>query len=149
MPTCQRQTCQDVPIDDPSPAGRPVRMSREEQREVRQESVQGLHQLMMGFDQVSGRRDTISNAAVPGVPRQVLSLEAQLAETAQPMNRIMMMPSQPLEFGVPGRNMGPALPKMGFVPPNAFGSSCLGLQAVDHTNGGKWIRPKMMISRGQ
>ena len=65
------KTSQDVPIDDPSPvsgfAGRPVRMSREEQQEVRQQSVQGLHQLMMGFDQVSGRHDAVPNAAVPGV----------------------------------------------------------------------------------
>ena len=124
------KTSQDVPIDDPSPvsgfAGRPVRMSREEQQEVRQQSVQGLHQLMMGFEQVAGRHDAVPNAAVSGVPRQVLSLESQLTGVAQPGNQMMMMQYQPLAFGVPGMNIGPALPKMGFTPPNAFGSSCMG-----------------------
>ena len=114
---------------------------------MRQQSVQGLRQLMMGFDQVSGRGDAVPNAVVFGMPRHVLSLENQLTEAAQPVNCMMMMPTQSSAFGVPGMNLGPALSKMGFVPPNAFGNSCFGsgssssgaqCQSHGHPGGGSY-----------
>lgn len=116
------RTSQDTPLDDQSPiadaADKPSRMSRAEQAEIRQQSVQGLHNLMMGFDQMTGRNDAAMNASDPRVNRQVLNLETQLAKAMPPMNPMMF--GQPsFAFGVPGMSMNSQLTNM-------FGSSGYG-----------------------
>ena len=116
------RTSQDTPLDDQSPIAdtvdKPSRMSRAEQAEIRQQSVQGLHNLMMGFDQMTGRNDVAMNASDPRVNRQVLNLETQLAKAMPPMNPMMF--GQPsFAFGVPGMSMNSQFTNM-------FGSSGYG-----------------------
>eukprot|EP00435_Cladocopium_sp_Y103_P042293 s661_g11.t1 len=119
------RTSQDTPLDEQSPtaddaAEKPARMSRAEQAEIRQQSVQGLHSLMMGFDQMTGRSDAAMNAADPRMHRQVLNLETQLAKAAPPMNPMMFGQQQSFAFGVPGMSMNSQFAHM-FGSPN-YGS---------------------------